>query len=175
MSAKELVELLKDFLYDEEDWILEAIAFINDREKAKRYLKKSISVKPHPDAYYYLGHIEFEAKNYDIAIKHYKDGLNLFNHSFFNFYMGKCYENQGLHKDAVEQYNKTIKAIEQSDKANRKFLLRHPHNNPYYQKYLIVTKQKLDFKPSDMINLFNGLLEVFPSNTEFLTLRAKYM
>ena len=74
LSAKELVELLKDFLYDEEDWILEATAFINDREKAKRYLKKSLSVKPHPDAYYYLGHIEFEAKNYDIAIKHYKDG-----------------------------------------------------------------------------------------------------
>lgn len=174
-SAKELIEFLKEFLYDEKEWILEATAFINDRKKAKDYLEKSITVKPHPDAYYYLGNIECEAKNYRVAIQHYKKGLVLFKHPFFYFHMGKCYEDQGLYEEAVKQYDEAISEIEQSDKAKRKFLLRHPHNNPYYQKYLIITKQKLDFKPSDIINLFNGLLEVFPSNTEFLTLRAKYM
>lgn len=43
-----------------------------------------------------------------------------------------------------------------------KFLIRDHYNNLYYKKSVVIREQKLDFKPDDMINLFNVLLEVFP-------------
>ena len=77
-SAKALLELLKDSLYDENDWILEATAFINDREKAKKYLHKSENdVKPNADAYYYLGNIDYEDKKFDTAREYYEKALEV--------------------------------------------------------------------------------------------------
>jgi tetratricopeptide (TPR) repeat protein len=177
-SSKILLEILKTFSYNEEDWILEAIAFIHDKEKAKHYFNNSILVKPHPDAYYYLGHIEFEAKNYDIAINHFREGVKLINDPFFKphfyFYMGKCYEDQRLYNEAIKEYDESISLIEQADKEKRNFLIRHPHNNPYYRKYMILTKQNLKYKSNDMVKLFNALLEVFHRNSEFQKLRDAY-
>lgn len=177
-SAKKLLEVLKDFLYEEVDWILEATAFINDREKAKCYLEKSLAKNPHPDAYYYLGHIECEDKNYGIAIQHYKEGLKLISDPFykphFYFFMGKCYEDQGLHNDAIKEYDESIRLIDQFDRTKLNSLIRHPHHNPYYRKYLIIKEQKLKHDSKSMVKLFNSLLERFYNHPEFLKLRDDF-
>jgi tetratricopeptide (TPR) repeat protein len=184
-SSKVLLELLKDFLYDENDWILEATAFINDKEKAKKYLNKSNAVKPNADAYYYLGNIDFEDQKYDTARNYYREALKCHEHPFFYYNIGNCDKAQQLYKEAIEQYDKAINATDQFveekcikkqvDRINcLKFLIRDPYNNHYYQKYLIIREQKLDSKPEDMINLFNTLLEVFPHNSELQKLRDDY-
>ena len=164
-SAKALLELLKDLLYDEKDWLLEGTAFINDREKAKRYFVKSNAVKPNPDAYYYLGNIECEAQNFLTAIKHFEEALKYAKKPFIYYSLGRCYEYQGLYEDAIKQYNNSI---------NLKCPLRDPYNNPYYRKLLILTEQNFDFIPNDIINLLNVIIKIFPQNTKFLILRAKY-
>lgn len=185
-SAKELIELLKEFFYDENDWILEATAFINDKEKAKKYLNKSNAVKPNADAYYYLGNIDFEDQKYDPARDYYREGLKCHEHPFFYYNIGNCDKDQQLYKEAIEQYDKAIKATEQFVEENctkkqidrincLKFLIRDLYNNPYYQKYFVIREQKLDFNHDDMVNLFSVLLEVFPNNSEFRKLRDDYL
>ena len=178
-SAKEFLELLKPLLYDENDWILEGTAFINDRKKAKKYFEKSNTVKLNPEAYYYLGLIESEAKNLDPAINCFKEGLKLIKDPFFKphfyFHMGRCYEDQGSHSDAIKEYDESIRIINsQTELSKRKFLIRHPYNNPYYRKYRILITQKLSYKPTDMVNLFNALLEIFPHHHELQKLRDDF-
>jgi tetratricopeptide (TPR) repeat protein len=164
-SANALLELLKNFLYDENDWILEATAFIKDKEKAKSYLRKSIAVKPNADAYYYLGNIDFIVQKYDTARKYYEKALKYFNHPVFYYNIGNCDKEQKLYKDAIKHYDIAI---------SLNFELRHPYINPYYQKLLILLEQNVEHTPNDIIQLLNVLIEAFPHNTEFQTLRAKF-
>ncbi|MGH9980140.1 MAG: tetratricopeptide repeat protein [Nitrososphaeraceae archaeon] len=164
-SAKALLELLKDFLYDENDWLLEGTAFINDRKKAKSYFEKSNAVKPNADAYYYLGNIEYEDQQYDDARKYFQEALKIVEHAFFYYNIGNCDVAQQRHEDASKNYDFAI---------NLNFELRDPYNNPYYQKYRVLTEQNLEYKPDDIITLLKALLNAFPHNTYLLILRAKY-
>ena len=63
-------------------------------------------------------------------------------------------------------YDKAINAREQFVEKNctkkqfnsikcLKFLIHDHYNNLYYKKSVVIREQKLDFKPDDMINLFN--------------------
>ena len=164
-SAKEFLELLKDFLYDENDWLLEGKAFIHNRTLAKEYFTKSVTKKPNPNAYYYLGNIDYEDLKYDTARHYYQEALKCAEHAFFYYNIGNCDVAQQRYEDAIKNYDFAI---------NLNFELRYLYHNPYYQKYLVLTQQNLEYTPNDIINLLNVLLNAFPHNTSLLILRAKY-
>lgn len=164
-SSKAFLELLKDFLYDESDWILEGKAYIHDRKIAKEYFKKSITKNPNPTAYYYLGNIEYDAQQYDDARKYFQEALNLAGHAFFYYNIGNCDVAQHLYPNAIKNYDHAI---------SLKIELHDPYNNPYYQKYRVLTEQNLNHTAEDIITLFNVLLNGFPHHAYLLFLRAKY-
>ncbi|MGA9745323.1 MAG: tetratricopeptide repeat protein [Nitrososphaeraceae archaeon] len=158
-AAKVFIEILKQHLYDENDWLNEGKAFSSDKERAIQYLKNSIGKKESSEAYFHLGNIYLQHRNYDLAIHYYEEALKLVESPDCYFNLGRAYEEQKIYNQAIINFDKSIEL---------QFEVTHPTANPYYRKFIIMTREGLkDYDLDAIIDLLRVLYDIFPNYEEF--------
>jgi tetratricopeptide (TPR) repeat protein len=157
-AAKEIIEVLKNHLYDADDWLNEGKAFSSNNELAIQYLWKSIKKKKSLQAYFHLGNMYLKNRDYESAIKYYEEALKFEDSPDCYFNIGRAYEEQEIYDLAMKNFDKAI---------DLGFEITHPTANPYHRKFIILTREGLEHYDLDaIVKVLKVLFEVFPNRTE---------